>query len=330
MLTMQLLRQRIKKGALKWHPDRNIDNKEGAEKKFKEISEAYEVLSDKEKRGIYDQYGEEGLKAGMGSGPPGGGGRGGFGGASGFGGFHDPNDIFAQFFGRNFNFSNMGEDDDDGSFSFGGMPGMGGMGGMFGRGGGGSSRGFGRARKGAEVVKEVPLTLEELYHGKTRTFKIGRSIQDDHGNTRKETESLEVEFKPGYKEGTKITFHNKGDVAPGVEAGDVVFVVKETPHGYFRREKADLIYTVPILLHQALTGVKLTIPHLDGTNKEVVIKDRVIDHHYIHKIDGAGMPVSKQPGSFGDLLIKFNIRFPISLDEDQKEKVKQALKGARY
>lgn len=116
-----------------WHPDRNINNKEEAEKKFKEISEAYEVLSDKEKRGssfffgrvmlvvsdsalmieIYDQFGEEGLKAGMSGAPPGAG-RGGFSGFPGGFSFHDPNDIFAQFFGRNFNFNAYQDEDDDG------------------------------------------------------------------------------------------------------------------------------------------------------------------------------------------------------------------------
>jgi len=149
------LKKAYKKAALKWHPDRNKDNIEAANKKFKEVGEAFEVLSDKNKRAIYDQFGEEGLKGGgpppgadgqgggfggfpggmggMGGGFPGGGGRtftftsggpgGGMGGMG--GGFHpsDPNDIFASIFGG-------------GGNPFGGMGGMGG-GGMGGMGGGG-------------------------------------------------------------------------------------------------------------------------------------------------------------------------------------------------
>lgn len=114
------IKKAYKKAALKWHPDRNKDNTEAANKKFKELGEAFEVLSDSNKRAVYDQYGEEGLKAGGGAPPPGGaGGMGGFPGFGGFGGSggmptggfsfsssggpggfrpSDPNDIFAQMF----------------------------------------------------------------------------------------------------------------------------------------------------------------------------------------------------------------------------------------
>ncbi|CAO1629790.1 unnamed protein product [Parajaminaea phylloscopi] len=170
------LKKAYKKKALQFHPDRNKDKPEEAHKKFQEIGEAFEVLSDKNKRTVYDTYGEEGLKGAGAGPPPGAGGMGGMGGFPGFGGGaggptfsfssggpgaggftpSDPNDIFAQIFGS------MGGagGPPGGGFSFGGMPGgadgrskrsgrpgMGGMGGMPGMGGmggmGGMPGGFG-------------------------------------------------------------------------------------------------------------------------------------------------------------------------------------------
>eukprot|EP00695_Tsukubamonas_globosa_P001273 TRINITY_DN2245_c0_g1_i1.p1 TRINITY_DN2245_c0_g1~~TRINITY_DN2245_c0_g1_i1.p1 ORF type:complete len:118 (+),score=28.01 TRINITY_DN2245_c0_g1_i1:105-458(+) len=86
------IKKAYRKLAMKYHPDKNPDNKEAAEKKFKQVAEAYEILSDSKKRAIFDQYGEEGLQGGMPGGAPGG-----AGGASYH--FSDPNDIFRQFFG---------------------------------------------------------------------------------------------------------------------------------------------------------------------------------------------------------------------------------------
>lgn len=116
------IKKAYRKMALKWHPDRNADNVEQASKKFKEIAEAYEVLSDANKRQVYDQYGEEGLKNGGGQAP--GAGFAGFSGGGGQGGFHPSNaeDIFKQFF------SAFGDESGSpfggASFKMGGMPGM--------------------------------------------------------------------------------------------------------------------------------------------------------------------------------------------------------------
>eukprot|EP01125_Pyxidicula_operculata_P006411 TRINITY_DN2223_c0_g1_i2.p1 TRINITY_DN2223_c0_g1~~TRINITY_DN2223_c0_g1_i2.p1 ORF type:complete len:351 (-),score=103.99 TRINITY_DN2223_c0_g1_i2:298-1350(-) len=331
----ETIRKAYRKLALKWHPDRNLENKTEAEAKFKEISEAYEVLSDTQKKGIYDQFGEEGLKQGGGFG-------GGAGGPGGGAGFHDPRDIFESFF----KMYNFGDDDDMGGFGGSGMKfnmggsgsgGFGGFGGFPPGFGGFGSGGFGRGGPGGhpgQPVKDPPierpfeLTLEELYKGKTKKFSITKTITDDHGNQRKETKILEIDVKPGWKDGTKITFHNEGDVRPGHEPSDMVFIVKQKPHEFFERDKEHLIYKVSITLSQALRGIKLTIPHLDGSEKVVQINDRVIDPHYIHRISGAGMPKPKEPGSYGDLLVKFDIRFPTHpLSKEQKDLIKKALEN---
>ena len=159
------------------HPDRNKDDVDNAKRKFQDVSEAFEVLSDKQKREIYDQFGEEGLKGG-GAPPPG---AGGFGGFSGFGGggggagartFHfspsDPNDIFSQFFsGMGGGGFSMGMDDDM-PFGMGGRGGgrsrrRGGMGGMPGMGGMGGF-GMGPQSPPAEpevITRPLPVSLEE-------------------------------------------------------------------------------------------------------------------------------------------------------------------------
>eukprot|EP01123_Difflugia_compressa_P013372 TRINITY_DN6155_c0_g1_i1.p1 TRINITY_DN6155_c0_g1~~TRINITY_DN6155_c0_g1_i1.p1 ORF type:complete len:333 (+),score=66.63 TRINITY_DN6155_c0_g1_i1:50-1000(+) len=301
--TDEQIKAAYKKQALKWHPDRNMNNKEQAETRFKEVAEAYEVLSDNKKKDVYDKYGEEGLKQGGGIGAD-------------FGVFRDPRDIFKQFFG-------------DAGFDFGldiNIPSF-----------NSSSQGFkfsppptSTSNKDPPIKREFELSLEDLYRGKVKKFNVTKNITDDSSNTHKESKVLEINVQPGWKDGTKITFHNEGDVRPGSEPADMIFVVKQKPHPYFQRDRENLIYTAPITLSQALRGVKLAIPHLDGTTREVTIRDRVIDPRYVHRVVGAGMPKPKEPGSFGDLMLKFDIKFPQTLTKEQKEQIKKALEGVTY
>ncbi|KAK6120261.1 hypothetical protein DH2020_045952 [Rehmannia glutinosa] len=180
------LKKAYRKLAMKWHPDKNPNNKKEAEAKFKQISEAYDVLSDPQKRAIYDQYGEEGL---MGQAPPGGGG---FSGGMDGGGPNSfrfnprsADDIFSEFFGFSSPFGGMGD--------MGGGSRAGGSGfhrSMFGddifasfrnaaAGGDGGSGGV--PRKAAPIERHLPCSLEDLYKGTTKKMKISREVADASG-----------------------------------------------------------------------------------------------------------------------------------------------------
>ncbi|KAJ3098850.1 hypothetical protein HDU96_010925 [Phlyctochytrium bullatum] len=308
-LTTPYLQKAYKKLALKWHPDRNRDKKELSEKKFKELAEAYEVLSDPNKRQIYDQFGEDGLK-GMPNGGAGGAGPGGFpaGAFPGFGGGFpggatftftstggpgggfmpsSPEEIFARFFGRGSpfgsDFMDMDVDDDERSspkrHRNGGMPGAfpGGFGsfedmGMGGMGRGGGGMGGAKAAGQSVVTRPLPVTLEDLYKGTTKKLKVTRKILDGATGQAIQTEKvLEVAIKPGWKAGTKIKYPNEGDEIPGTggKHQDIEFVIEEKPHPRFRREGDNLRLEVEVDLVDALTGFVRRVETLDGRGLEV-------------------------------------------------------------
>ncbi|WFD27225.1 Molecular chaperone (DnaJ super) [Malassezia nana] len=270
--------------------DRNKDNEAQAKKKFQGVGEAFEVLSDKNKRTIYDQYGEDGLKGGVPM--PDEGGAGGFPGMGGFsagggpggtrtfrfstsggnpfggGGFSpsDPHDIFAHIFGGASPFGMGGMHDD----IPGGMPGFTSF--------GGGSRGadFDTQSESKSQPKdfETPLmlTLEELYKGTTKKLKVGRTL----ANGRTEEKIVTIDVKPGWKKGTKVRFAGAGnEVSPG-KAQDLVFVVDERSHPRFTRNGDDLRLVQPLKLVDALDPPKAGTPAsrrkivtLDGRSIEV-------------------------------------------------------------
>ncbi|KAG0454858.1 hypothetical protein HPP92_024150 [Vanilla planifolia] len=325
------LKKAYRKLAMKWHPDKNPDNKKEAEAKFKQISEAYEVLSDPQKRAIYDQYGEEGLKGGV---PPPG-----AGGAS-FTGFGDgptvfrfnprsADDIFTEFFGFSSPFSGMG----------GGLGGASGMRGgssfpgslfgddLFGSAFGGmreSPMDSQRQKKATPIENKLPCSLEELYKGTTKKMKISREIADISGKTMPVEEILTIDIKPGWKKGTKITFPEKGNEQPNVIPADIVFVVDEKPHEVFTREGNDLIATLKISLADALTGYTAHLKTLDGRNLTIPISS-IIHTGYEEVVPREGMPIAKDPSKRGNLRIRFDIKFPTRLTAEQKVGIKKLL-----
>ncbi|KAF2404647.1 DnaJ-domain-containing protein [Trichodelitschia bisporula] len=345
------IKKAYRKMALKFHPDKNKDNAQASEK-FKEVSQAYEILSDPEKRKTYDQYGLEFILRGGAPPPQDAGGptpnyAGGypFGGPGGGGGmpggartfhfstgngagfnFSDPESIFADFF------RSSGGDDD-----MGGMPNFGGsnfrfqsMGGKPGgaRGRTTSSRFDGGPRAPTPEVtvveKPLPLTLEELYKGTTKKMKIKRK-KFDNQTMKQMTEDriLEVPIKPGLKAGSKIKFKDVGDQVEG-GTQDLHFLVEEKPHPLFKREGDDIRHTIPLDLKEALTGWSRTVQTIDGKQLQVR-HGGPTQPTWTERFPNLGMPKSKKPGERGDFIVGVNITFPYSLTQQQKELLKDVL-----
>ncbi|XP_074296241.1 uncharacterized protein LOC141623978 [Silene latifolia] len=331
------LKKAYRKLAMKWHPDKNPNNKKEAEAKFKQISEAYDVLSDSQKRAVYDQYGEEGLKGGVP--PPDAGGAGGttfYSSGDGPTSFRfssrSPDDIFAEFFGFSSPFGGMGG---GGGGPGGGMRGARFSSGIFGDDmfsgfangggdGGGSMHYQGGPRKAPPIENKLPCTLEELYKGTTKKMKISREIADLSGKTMPVEEIITIEVKPGWKKGTKITFPEKGNEQPGITPADLVFVIDEKPHKVFTRDGNDVVLTQRISLAEALTGYTVHVTTLDGRSLSIPINN-VIHPSYEEVVPREGMPISKEPSRKGNLRIKFDIKFPMRLTSEQKAGVKKLL-----
>ncbi|KAL4199960.1 hypothetical protein AMTRI_Chr03g147380 [Amborella trichopoda] len=325
------LKKAYRRLAMKWHPDKNPNSKKEAEAKFKQISEAYDVLSDPQKRQIYDQFGEEGLKGQVpppGSGSP-------FPFANGGGGskfFHfnsrNAEDIFAEFFGQSqfvavggFNSAGPGGGrsvrfHDASMFSdFDGEN-------MFRTSNEGGPTG---PRKAPPLENKLPCSLEELYTGSTRKMKISRNVADATGVIPVE-EILPIDVKPGWKKGTKIIFPEKGHKQPNVVPADVVFVIDEKPHEVFKRDGNDLVVNQKISLVEALTGTTVNLTTLDGRNLNIPITD-IISPGYEMVIPKEGMPIAKEPGQKGNLRIKFDVKFPSRLTAEQKSGLRRLLGG---
>ncbi|CAA7050137.1 unnamed protein product [Microthlaspi erraticum] len=325
------LKKAYRKLAMKWHPDKNPNNKKDAEAKFKQISEAYDVLSDPQKRAVYDQYGEEGLKGNV---PPpnAGGGASYFSAGDGSSSFRfnprNADDIFAEFFGFSTPFGGGGSSGGGGggqrfsSRMFGGDD----MYASFGEGGGGHHHHHHhhQARKVAPIENKLPCSLEDLYKGTTKKMKISREIVDVSGKAMQVEEILTIGVKPGWKKGTKITFPEKGNEHPGVIPADLVFIIDEKPHPVFTREGNDLIVTQKISLADALTGYTANITTLDGRTLTVPVTD-VIHPEYEEVVPKEGMPLQKDQTKKGNLRIKFNIKFPARLTAEQKAGFKKLL-----
>lgn len=341
------IKKAYKKLALKYHPDKNKDP--AAEDKFKEVAEAYEVLSDKKKREVFDRYGEEGLKGQPSSGGP-------TGPTAGPGGQQftytfspgDARQTFAQFFGTDspfeIFFSQMGsgpgqrggsggqgfsyDDDADMEGDFGGL--FGGFGPGGGRGHSGVrgtqsfSHGGGQPRKSNNLMQDPPVehdlyvSLEELLVGCTKKMKITRKVVGPDGSLRKEDKVLTINVKPGWKAGTKITFPREGDQTGHNIPADIVFLIKDKAHPLFKREGADIRHTVKISLREALCGCIVTIPTLTGDRITQRFTE-VIKPTTTKRIPGQGLPHSKEPNRRGDLIVAFDIKFPDSLPEGSKQ-----------
>ncbi len=346
------LKKAYRKLAIKYHPDKNQGNKE-AEEKFKEINQAYEVLSDKDKRARYDQFGH----AGVGSSAASDGGAGGY-----YGGGHgNMDDIFSHFedlFGSNFGF-----------------------------GGGGGGRTQTRTPRGRDVRISVEMTLEEIATGVSKKIKIkkkvacsacngtgaksgklstcstcngtgaqirvqqtilgamqtkttcsacggmGRVPSDKcttcwgHGIVDGE-EVVSFNIPAGVEEGMELTVRGKGNAAPNAGInGDLIVQIKETPHAHFKREGGNLIYHLFLSFPEAALGTQVEIPTLEGKAKVKI--ESGIQSGKLLRLKGKGLPSINGYGK-GDIIIDVNIYTPTHLSSEEKKQMEQLKQSKNF
>jgi len=280
------IKKNYRKLAKKYHPDMNANNPQ-AEEKFKEISEAYEVLSDKEKRAKYDQLGSS-WKSYQQSG----------GGASGFNwndwsqGGVDINDIFGASGGRG-----AGGFSDFFEAIFGG-----GMGG-----GGRTQSPF--AQRGKDYTRDVEISLEEAYHGTTRILRTA--------NNRR----LEVKIPVGAKTGTKVRIKGEGGAGTSAPNGDLYLRVKLAPHHNIEVDGEDLKVTVPVNLYTAILGGNVEVPTPKGKLKLKIPAQT--QNGKTFRLRNQGMPKLNKTDIHGNLFVTLNVTLPKKLSDEELELFEQ-------
>ena len=311
------IKKSYRKLAMKYHPDKNPGN-ESAENQFKKISEAYEVLSDQDKRKIYDQYGKEGLDMNnMNTGPN-----------------INPMDIFQNFFGSS-HFNNERHKSvepivKEVYFSLQEL--------------------YTGIEKKIEIEKEIIVdkkgninykdSIELCHHCEGKGYinvvrQIGPMISqmqspckycktkgyliNKYYQQKKVKEEIIVNIPKGSKEGDKIIIENKGEINPKNinEKGDIIIIVQEFQHNNFVRKNNDLIFKKKISIFESLTGIKFYIENLEKEFLEINISD-IIKNDTVKIIKNEGMPL-KGKGRKGNMIIIFEVEYPNNISNQKKQ-----------
>lgn len=293
--------------ALKWHPERNKDNEDEAQKKFREIAESYEVLINQQCRAIFDQFGESGLKDGL---PDGHGGT--KGGLYAFSG--DEFAIYENFFGHSSPFADI----------FGDME----------AGGAEEGKSFQKftglsqpetSKQSEPVQKDFSCNMQELYNGCTKKINISKKILTEDGLTTKSIDkTLAIEVKRGFTGGSTVVFPKEGDEGQGIIPADLVFTLREQPSHGFERSGNELVYLASITLEEALCGCIVEVTTLDNRTLCIPIND-IVSPGYSKTVIGEGMPLLDQSAKFGNLILKFKVIYPDRLTETQKLQLRKIL-----
>ncbi|XP_028800893.1 dnaJ homolog subfamily B member 13-like [Neltuma alba] len=171
------------------------------------------------------------------------------------------------------------------------------------------------------IEKKLECTLENLYFGCVKKIRITRDVIKPPGVILQEDEVLQIDVKPGWRKGTKITFEEKGNEEPGYLPADIIFSIEEKEHPLFTRDGNNLVVCVKIPLVNALTGCLIRAPLIGGETMNVSFENIVIYPGYVKVIQGKGMPDPQHNGRRGDLHIQFLINFPKTLTDEQKQEV---------
>ncbi|MBO9668001.1 MAG: DnaJ domain-containing protein [Bdellovibrio sp.] len=294
--TADEIKKSYRKLAMQYHPDKNPGDKK-AEEKFKELSEAYEVLSDPKKREMYDQFGHAGAQGGFGAGGP-------FGGAGGFGGFGgnhgggsqsgDPfQDIFGDVFGDIF-------------------------GGTRGTGAGAGPRAR-RPTKGTDLRYTLNVSFEESAIGTEKVISFMRQR-----GSKEESAKLSVNVPAGVKEGQRLKLSGEGDAGTSGQAGDLYVIISVQEHPLFKRADNDVTLDLPISYTYAILGTNIEVPTLTG--KAMIRIPPGTHSGQIFRLKGKGFPKIGGFGS-GDMLVRILVDTPSHISNRHKELIEELAKS---